>query len=280
MFLTHSDSSFPLQLKQVRPKVESIFYKGNLNPGPFENCVSVVGSRRITNYGRQVLEKIIPPLVDAGITIVSGFMYGVDQEAHKIVLENKGMTIAVLGWGIDWPVPEDDQKLYLEIENKGLIVSEYEGQTKAQLWMFPRRNRIVAGLSKATIVIEAAEKSGSLITADYALKFGKKLFAVPGPITSRVSEGCNQLIKDGKAKMLTCAEDILSALNIKHSIVPSGSHPEGGEIMKLLSNEALTVDELARIIKKPVESLAIELSMLQLTGDIVERDGKYYIVDK
>ena len=277
MFLKSSDSSFPPSLALVKPKVKGLLYKGNLEPELFENCVAVVGSRRITNYGRTVIEKIIPPLVDAGVTIVSGFMYGVDQEAHRVCLGNGGATIAVLGWGIDWQVPEEDQKLYTQIEKEGLFLSEYGLDTKPQLWMFPQRNRIVAGLAKATIVIEAAEKSGSLITANYALKFGRKLFSVPGPITSKVSMGCNQLIKEGKAQILTTANDILKELNLKGTnISPTRSDLEG-EIAKLLANEALTVDELARIAKKNVESLAVELSMLQLKGDIVERDGKYYI---
>ncbi len=144
--------------------------------------------------------------------------------------------------------------------------------------MFPQRNRIVARMSKVTIVIEAAEKSGSLITADLALKFGKKLFAVPGPITSKVCVGTNNLIKEGQAQMLTSANDILEALELRRLKVEGRKN--GGSrstLYKLLSIEALTMDEMAMKLKKSVGEVSVELSMLQLRGEVTERDGKFYV---
>ena len=148
-----NDKKFPGSLRGIKPKVERLYCKGNLRDELFQKCVAVVGSRRMTQYGQRIIERIIPSLVSAGITVVSGFMYGVDQEAHKRCLLCGGKTVAVLGWGIDWQVEDADKKLYKEIEDKGLIMSEYKEDTKPQLWMFPRRNRIIAGLSQAVLIV-------------------------------------------------------------------------------------------------------------------------------
>ena len=146
----------------------------------------------MSDYGQRVIEKWMSVFVQKGITIVSGFMYGVDQAAHKACLENGGKTIAVLGWGIDMKVASDDQILYQNIlEVNSLIVSEYEGETLGNRVTFPRRNRIVAGVADAVLVIEAAEKSGSLITARLANSFGKPLLALPGLVTNKIAEGTN-----------------------------------------------------------------------------------------
>lgn len=149
-------------LRVIKPKVERVLYKGNvdllLDEAP---KLAVVGSRRMSDYGQRVIEKWMPSFVQKGISIVSGFMYGVDQAAHKACIENGGKTIAVLGWGIDRKVVGEDEKLYQKIlEVDSLIVSEYEGEQEAELWMFPQRNRIVAGIVDAVLVIEGAEKSG------------------------------------------------------------------------------------------------------------------------
>lgn len=269
-----SDPQFPAMFKQVKPPVKKLFYKGSWDWPKI--CVAVVGSRKLSSWGQRAIESLVPGLVEAGVGIVSGFMYGADQSAHKAALEMGGKTIAVLGWGIDWPVAESDIKLYRQIEEKGLILSEYEGETRPQLWMFPQRNRIVAGVSKAVIVVEAAAGSGSLITANLAIKFGRELFAVPGPMASKVSEGTNSLIKSGVAQMATSAGDILLALGIS---MPAGVSPAGGEaneLVELLKIEPLDIDLIAQKIKMPVEKLAGELSLLQLSGLIVESNGKYY----
>ncbi len=279
LFKDNKKVGIPEKLKDVKPKVGKLYHKGNVDSLSSKKILAVVGSRRITQYGQRVIEKIIPNLVDAGVTIVSGFMYGVDQEAHKVCLECGGKTIAVLGWGIDWEVEVTDKKLYQEIEDKGLILSEYDGKKRPQLWMFPQRNRIVAGLADAVLVVEAAEKSGSLITAKFAKKFGKKLFAVPGPVTSKTSEGTNNLIKSKDAVMATSGKDILTEM--AWNTQPSGCHPEGNkstnQVISLLENESLTMDELAMKLKIPVEKLAIELTLMEVKGLLAEENGKYYI---
>lgn len=204
------------RLRQIRPEIKNIFYKGKI--GLLEDDspkLAIVGSRKMTEYGCLVLEKWVPTLVERGVTIVSGFMYGVDQTAHRVCLENGGKTIAVLGWGIDWPVATADEVLYQKIlETNGLIVSEYGGETRAKRWFFPQRNRIVAGISDAVLVVEGAVKSGSLITARLAKRFDKKLLAVPGRVTNRLAEGTNGLIREGLARAVTSAEDVLEEMDL------------------------------------------------------------------
>lgn len=194
----HSELSRLLDLNNP-PK--EIYFSGKWNSKIFKNCVAVIGSRRMTEYGRKVVEKIIPQLVSQKQTIISGFMYGVDQYAHQVCLENGGKTIAVLGWGINHKLKGFDLKLAQKIvKNKGLLLSEWENQ-QPSYWTFPARNRLVAALSKKVIVVEAAEKSGSLITVKIATRLKREIWAVPGPITNRFSAGTNILIASGKAKM-------------------------------------------------------------------------------
>lgn len=278
--ITAQDVLFPASLKNIKPKVSQLFYKGKLNDLWWEKSLAIVGSRRMTFYGQRVLEKIVPVLVEAGVTIISGFMYGIDQEAQRICLECGGRTVAVLGWGIDWPLNRTDEKLLKEIENKGIIFSEYPSKTKPQLWMFPKRNRIVAGLAKGVLVIEAAEKSGSLITAEWALKYHKKLLAVPGAITSSVSAGTNSLIKFGKAAMVASGQDILNIMGwlIKNKQQQALSHKD--KIIALLAGEALSIDELALKTKQPVKEISVKLSLLQLKGEVVEQNHKFYLKEQ
>src|SRR3989344_1571012 len=207
--VNREDKNYPKLLKKIgKDAPKQLHYKGVWDEEIFNNCLAVVGSRSLTTYGRQVAERLVTPLSAAGITIVSGFMYGGDAAAHKAAVKAGGRTIAVMPCGIDRIHPEYQQDLYVEIlKNKGLIISEYEGDAMPVHWMYPRRNRIVAGLSKATLVVEAGLKSGTLITTAFTQKFGRKLFAVPGPITSEVSQGTSQLLKEG-AQLVASAKDI------------------------------------------------------------------------
>ena len=186
-----TDSHYPELLKQLgNDAPKQLYYKGNWDDSIFENCLAVVGSRRMSSYGRQITEKLVGGIASRGITIVSGFMYGVDAVSHQAALEAGGRTIAVMPCGIDLIHPDYQEELYQEILKKdGLVISEYEGNFLPTLWTYPRRNRLVAGLSKAVMVVEAGEKSGSLITANFAKKLKRKIFAVPGPLTSSLSVG-------------------------------------------------------------------------------------------
>ena len=243
-----------------------LYYSGTWDPQIFENCVAVVGSRKITDYGGRVVEKIIPSLISQNKTVVSGFMYGVDQYAHRVCVEQGGKTIAVLGWGINTKLTGEDLKLAKEIiSTGGLLISEWEEQ-KPSHWTFPARNRIVAGLCKEVIIVEAARQSGSLITAKLALKLKRKIWAVPGPITSKTSQGTNNLITKGWAQMWLGPE-------AKSSI------ESDDPLLQMLFNEALTTDEAARKLNLAVAEVGSKLSILLLEGAVIEKGGKYYIND-
>lgn len=269
---------WPESLRKIKPEVKNLFYKGEVNLLLDDSPkLAIVGSRRMTDYGARVIEKWMPVLVNSGVTIVSGFMYGVDQVAHQTCLECGGKTLAVLGWGIDWPVESKDVVLYQKlIDRDSLIVSEYGGEDSPELWKFPQRNRIVAGISDAVLVVEAAERSGSLITARLATEMQKKLLAVPGQVVSKVAEGTNGLIKAEKAKMVTTAEDVLKEMGLglgqlAFEIKGTSNDP----ILCLLADGERTVDEMARILKKPVTEILAKLTSLSLMGQIVETRGKY-----
>jgi DNA processing protein len=279
-----SDKIFPERLREVKPKVQKLYYRGEWTKSLFANCLAVVGSRRMTSYGEGSVEKILPGVVQAGVTIVSGFMYGVDTKAHQTCLDYGGKTIAVLGSGLDQLTPVSNDKLYSEVlESGGLVISEYEKDDKAMLWTFPHRNRIVAGLSQATLVIEGGENSGTLITAKLTLKQGKKVLAVPGPVSSIQAQATNGLIKEG-ASLVTSSEDVLRELRMNESselargvrnsktLRVSGLE---GQIIQELKREALDMNELGRKLKIKVSDLATKLSELQLKGVVVERLGKY-----
>lgn len=256
------------RLLELSDPPKKLFFRGEWKPSIFENCAAVVGSRRMTEYGRYAVEKLVAELVAAGKTIVSGFMYGIDQAAHSAAIEFGGRTIAVLGWGINYRLVERDKKLAEKIvENGSLLLSEWENQ-EASLWTFPVRNRIVAALSSEVYVIEAAERSGTQITVNDALRLGRQVFAVPGPITSRVSGGTNILISSGKAKTWTPGVQ-----------PPRLNESKGKSVVENLIREqgGLTADEMARILSLSVAEVGVELTHLVLMGVVVERQGRYYL---
>jgi DNA processing protein len=190
--------------------------------------------------------------------------------AHKTCIECGGKTVAVLGWGIEEPMIDYDKILAEKIiQSGGLIISEWKKQ-KGALWTFPQRNRIVAALSKEIYVVEAAERSGALITAEIGIKMGKKIWAVPGPVTSRVSVGTNRLIKDGKAEMW---------LPDNVSVSVSVSQKYNIDLYTTLQIEPLTVDELVIKTRKPAAELMADLTVMLLKGEVTEREGKYYILE-
>ncbi len=284
------NKKYPKLLKKIGKNApKQLYYKGSWDDEIFKNCLAVVGSRRMTTYGRQVTERIVGEVAAAGLTIVSGFMYGVDAAAHKAALNFGGRTIAVMPCGIDLIHPEYQQDLYVEIlNNKGLVISEYEGNMQPVNWTYPQRNRIVAGLSKAALIVEAGEKSGSLITAKWAKKFKRKLFVVPGPITSENSKGIMQLIKGG-AVPVSSAKDILEYYKIKFQITnhrsqintksqtPNSKMTIEHNILEKLHIEPTEIDELARCLGIPVSELGVTLSMMQLKGLIQQQGNKYYL---
>jgi len=283
--ITIQDKKYPKLLREIgKDAPKQLYYKGNWSD-IFENCLAVVGSRNMTTYGKRVVEQIVAEVAAAGVTIVSGFMYGVDAESHRAALQGGGRTIAVMPCGIDLIHPEYQQDLYVEIlNNNGLIVSEYEGDMAPALWTYPQRNRIVAGLSKAALIVEAGEKSGSLITANLAKKFKRKVFAIPGSISSETSKGTLQLIKEG-ASLVTSAKDILDFYRIKPTFAKTSAGKrefkglEGieGKIIERLQNESLEIDALSRILNVSAAKLGTILSLMQLKGFIQKEGNKYFL---
>jgi len=281
---------YPLALREALKNLvasqgsKKLYYKGNWDESIFKNCLAVVGSRHLTFYGRKSTEQLVTQAAAVGITIVSGFMYGGDEAAHSATVKCGGRTIAVMPCGIDVIHPPQHKKLYQEIlENNGLIISEYEGDFLPQQWSYVQRDRIVAGLSKAVLVTEAALNSGSLITAGYAKKYGRKIFALPGQITSELSRGTLKLIKEG-AEPVSEAEDIIKYFKILVNPVKKIAKAEVGKestleekIVAQLRREAMKADDIARLFAVPVAQIGTTLSLMQLKGIIINNSGKYYV---
>ncbi len=280
------DKKYPKLLKAIGSQApKKLYYKGNWSEDIFENCLAVVGSRHLTSYGKKITKQLVTEIAAAGITVVSGFMYGGDEAAHQATVIVGGKTIAVMPCGIDLIHPEYQEKLYNEIlEKKGLIISEFEGKFLPTNWTYPMRNRIVAGLSKAILVVEAGLNSGSLITVKYAKKYGRKVFAVPGQITSEVSKGTIKLIKEG-AQVATESGDILKYYNISvsrlsnHNLANTGLNiaKEEREIINQLSREPMEADELARVLGISASKIGATLSLMQLKGFINQESGKFHV---
>ncbi len=278
---------YPKRLKQIKDPPEKLFYKGNFNPEIFKNCLAVVGSRKMTRYGKKICTKLVSEVAYRGITIVSGFMYGMDATAHRAALKVGGKTIAVMPCGIEKIHPGYQEDLYKKILKKqGLIISEMEGKKGPAKWTYPKRNRIVAGLSQATLVVQAAENSGSLITANFTKDFNRQLFAVPGPLTSKVSIGTANSIQEG-AKIVTEAEDILDFYTPKQRKANFKKENRNfekrknltkkeKEVLRKLEIEALEIDDLAQKMNLSADKMGTILSKMQLKGLINKEGTKYH----
>jgi DNA processing protein len=235
-------------------------------------CVAIVGARACSPYGRQVARMIGRELAAAGVVVVSGLARGIDGEAHRGALEAEGHTVAVLGCGIDRDYPVAHASLAAQIAERSLLVSEYGPGVDPAHWRFPARNRIVAGLCVATIVVEARERSGALITADFALEEGREVFAVPGEITSRLSDGTNALLRLG-ATPLTSTADVLESLGLTQ---PERARPQlSGEAVSLLERLPASADELVCSSGCAAGVIAAALAELELAGLATEGEGMY-----
>jgi DNA processing protein len=261
-------NELPPLLRAIHDPPERLYIRGDgdteLLRGP---AIAVVGARACSPYGRQVARMLGRDLAAAGVVVVSGLARGVDGEAHRGALESNGHTVAVLGCGIDRDYPAEHAELARTITERSLLVSEYEPGVEPLPMRFPARNRIIAGLCAATIVVEARERSGALITADFALEEGREVFAVPGEISSSLSEGTNRLLKLGAAP-LTCASDVLDTLGIEVAPRPRASHPFLGFL-------PATADELVRATGLTPADVAATLAELELSGLAAEGDGIY-----
>lgn len=285
---TPKDKEYPVLLKELSHPPFILFVKGNISLLQNDKTIGVVGTRKVTSYGREVTEMFVADLVAQDVTIVSGMALGVDGIAHTTAVKNNGATIAVLGSGVDRPTPREHVNLYENIlEHHGLIVSTFAPGEDASIGSFPARNAIIAGLSQAILVTEGAETSGSLITAQYAKKFDRFVFSVPGQITSHLSKGTNNLIKNG-AIAVTSAGEILDRLGIigfqksreseNQKVRLSGSPEELSIVSILEQNGPLLFDEIVRKIGKDSKSIGSLLSLMELKGMIAsDSDGKYSI---
>jgi DNA processing protein len=238
--------------------------------------VAIVGARACSPYGSQVARMLGRELAAVGLVVVSGLARGVDGEAHRGALEVDGVTVAVLGCGIDRDYPAVHAALARRICERGLVVSEYEPGVEPAPWRFPARNRIIAGLSAATVIVEARERSGALITADFALEDGREVFAVPGEITGSLAAGTNRLLQQG-ATPLTSAVDVLESFGL--DVVPAAQPPALGEmatrVLERLAESSATADELARATCLDAGPLSAALAELELAGLVAEADGRY-----
>ncbi len=270
------DPAFPPLLAAIHDPPAQLFVRGAADVALLaEGAVAVVGARACSSYGRGVARTLARELAAAGLVVVSGMARGIDGEAHRGALEVGGRTVAVLGCGIDRDYPAAHAELARRIVERGLVLSEYEPGVEPSPWRFPARNRIIAGLCSATLVVEARERSGALITADFALEEGRDVLAVPGEITSALSAGTNALLKLG-ATPVTSAADVLAL----HDLVPTpaAAAPLGAAaetVLAQLTDTALTVDEIVRAAAVEPGACAAALMELELAGRVTFEDGVY-----
>ena len=280
--LTLADDDYPARLLEIADPPVILYLKGRRELLKTANAVgiAIVGSRNATPGGLQNAESFARVLSEAGICIVSGMALGIDTAAHRGGLEGKGSTIAVVGTGLDLVYPARNKALAHQLALKGLLVSEFALGTPALANNFPRRNRIISGLSRGVLVVEAALASGSLITARQAGEQGREVFAIPGSIHSPFSKGCHQLIKQG-AKLVDDAADILLELNMTPQSLmapPSRGNPSAGveKILLAMGYDPVTVDSLIELTGKPAEKIMARLTELELAGIVASLPGGKY----
>lgn len=273
------DPRYPPLLKEIADPPLVLYIQGIL-PAPITAC-AIVGTRHPTPYGRHTARKFASSLARAGITIVSGFAYGIDTEAHQTAVDTQGKTIAVLGSSLDCLYPQSNTQLAQKIRhNGGVLLSEYPPGMPAAAFHFPQRNRIIAGLSQAVLVVEAAIDSGSRITARYALEQNRDVFAVPGDITTTTSAGCNELIRTASAQLVTHPDHILEALHIQPVPTTQQQTPQDlpGQIIHFLRQRPCSLADLAQNFKTSVTDLQQTISYLEIEGHITQDDMGYFMV--
>lgn len=290
--LTWLDEAYPASLRDIPQSPPVIFVRGA--PGPqFEQAVAVVGTRHVTPYGRQAAEHFCSVLAQSGVAIVSGLARGVDAIAHRVALENGAPTVAVLAGGIDQVYPRENAGLAERIVENGCLVSEYPVGIPARRDYFPRRNRILSGLARAALLVEAGEGSGALHTANWAFEQGRDVFAIPGSIFSRQSYGTNQLIRENTAKLVATPEQLCQELNLIATGAPSTvampmeaqpvlfeRRPAGEPkpkpapstidhpLLRWLAQGPLHIDEIARNAGLPIAEVSGALQILELEGRV------------
>ena len=279
--ITWQDDGYPRRLKEIDQPPPVLYARGQL-VAEDDFAVAIVGTRRVTPYGRQVTEELSAYLAGNGITIVSGLARGVDAIAHSAALRAGGRTLVVLGSGVDRIYPPENRSLAEQIMGHGAVLSDYPVGTAPEASNFPPRNRIISGLSLAVVVIEAGETSGALITAGFAAEQGREVFAVPGSILAPQSKGTNKLIQSGALPLLS-PDDLLQALNLTRvgaqksarRVLPADEVEK--QLLQALGSEPLHVDELRSQTGLPVEKVSAALVMMELKGMVRQVGAMHYV---
>ncbi|MBI1886560.1 MAG: DNA-protecting protein DprA [Chloroflexi bacterium] len=279
--LTWNDAAYPSRLKEIFDPPPVLYVRGKLTEAD-EMAVAVVGTRRPTPYGRQAAEELTWGLAKSGITVVSGLARGVDAGAHRAALDAGGRTIAVMACGLDMVYPAEHARLALEISERGALISDYPLGTQPRGDYFPRRNRIMSGLSLGVLVVEGDMKSGALITARLALEQNREVFAVPGSVFSPQSRGTNSLIQEG-AKLVSRVEDVLEELNLTmvpqqlemREVIPATDTE--ASLLRHISKEPVHIDEVCRKSGLPIATVSSALAMLELKGLVRQMGPMNYV---
>lgn len=278
---TWQDESYPARLREIDQPPPVLYVRGEYLPDDVF-AVAIVGTRKVTPYGRQVTEEIASFLAANGITIISGLARGVDVIAHQTALKAGGRTLAVLGSGVDKIYPPEHRGLAEQMMTRGAIISDYAVGTPPDASNFPPRNRIISGLSLAVVVVEAAETSGALITAEFAAEQGREVFAVPGSILAPQSKGTNRLIQNGALPLLS-PNDLMQALDLTRigekkmvrKLVPSDETE--ARVLDVLGPEPVHVDEIRNLANLPIEKVSATLALMELKGMVRQVGGMNYV---
>jgi len=279
--LTWEDDAYPQRLKEIEQPPPVLYIRGDYLPDDLY-AVAIVGTRRVTAYGRQITEELAAFLASNGITVISGLARGVDAVAHQTALKAGGRTIGVLGSGVDKIYPPEHRAMAEKMMEQGAIVSDYAPGTPPDAANFPPRNRIISGLSLAVVVIEAGETSGALITAEFAAEQGREVFAVPGSILAPQSKGTNRLIQNGALPLLS-VNDLMQALNLSRmgeqkaarKVIPSDETE--ARLMNVLGEEPMHVDEIRNRAELPIERVSAALALMELKGMVRQVGGMNYV---
>lgn len=275
------DKNYPERLRFIDDKPYVLYYKGSLQEMNRHRCLSVVGSRKASSYGKWVAESFVSELCQHGFNIISGMAYGIDSIAHRTALDHNQYTSAILGCGIDVIYPKRNRQLYSDISDRGSIVSEFAPGYSPLPHNFPYRNRIISGLSDGILVVEAGEKSGTLITATYGFEQNKEVFAIPGNIDSINARGTNRLIREG-AKVTTCVEDILEEYSVNIVDNDESNHQNGEldkiqvDIINSLKQGEKSIIEIYDLTGHQIADLNSNLTVLELRGIVSQGRGKKF----
>lgn len=284
--LSSLDDDYPTRLRHCNDAPAVFYYKGNADLNA-RKVLSVVGTRHATEYGKALTQQLIKDLASLNVLVISGLAYGIDVMAHKACLDCGIPTVGVLGHGLDRVYPAEHKQIAANMMKNGGLLSEFMAGVKADRENFPKRNRIVAGLADATIVVEAAENGGALITADIAHSYNRDVFAFPGRVGDTYSLGCNQLIRYNKAAMVLSAADVMKMMGWEDNagkasyaqpslFLPDLNQEEEKVMGVLRSVQSISIDEMAGVLQWPQSALAMTLLSLEMQGLIVSLPGKFY----